>query len=78
MRGGGLFRVIGAYLAIGMLWCLLVNLHAAIVGNPSVFAVVDGSMATGDKVVAVLGIIGSQVLLWPVDVYEIVLRPLLG
>jgi len=78
MRGGGLFRLIGAYLALGALWCLVVNFHAVAVGNPSVFAVVTGSMATGDKVVAVLGIIGGQVLLWPVDVYESVLRPLLG
>ena len=78
MRGGGLLRLIGAYLAIGAMWCLMVNLYAAVVGNTSAFAVLEGTMATGDKVVVVARIIAGQVLLWPADLYQTVLRPLLG
>ena len=78
MRGGGLLRLLGAYLALGSMWCLVVNLYAAVVGTTSAFSVLGGTMSTADKVIATLRIIGGQVLLWPVDFYRTVLQPLLG
>jgi len=74
----GLPRLMAAYLAIGALWCLVANLYAGLVGTSSAFGVLQGTLATTDKVFAVARILGSQVLLWPVDFYQTVLRPLIG
>jgi len=77
-EGGGLSRAVVAYLAIGFLWSFLINVGAAITGAPSAFVVVTGSASVGTKALAVLGIVGRQVLLWPVELYHRVVSTLVG
>ena len=77
-EGGGLMRLVVIYLAVGFLWSFLVNVGAAVTGAPSAFVVVTGSASIGAKALAVLGIVGQQVLLWPVDLYHRVISTVLG
>jgi hypothetical protein len=78
MRESGLPKIAVFYVAIGFLWSFLVNVGAAITGAPSAFVVVTGSASIGTKAIAVLGIVGRQVLLWPVDLYHRVISTLVG
>jgi hypothetical protein len=78
MREGFLPRAVVVYLAIGFLWSFLINVGAAITGAPSAFVVVTGAASIGTKALAVLGIVGGQVLLWPMELYHRVISTLIG
>jgi hypothetical protein len=78
MRGGFLPRAVVAYVAIGFLWSFLINVGAAVTGAPSAFVAVTGSATLATKAQAVLAIVGRQVLLWPVELYERVIRTVVG
>jgi hypothetical protein len=66
------------YLVIGGLWCLVINLVNALLGAPSAFQVLLGDASVPSKVVMALRIAGEQVLLWPLQLYERVLRAVIG
>lgn len=78
MRDSGLGKLVVMYVAIGFLWAFLINVGAAVSGAPSAFVVVTGSASIPTKALAVLGIIGHQVLLWPVELYDRVLSTIVG
>jgi hypothetical protein len=76
--GGGLPKLVVSYIAIGFLWSFLINVGTAVSGGPSAFVVVTGGAPIATKAVAVLGIVGRQVLLWPVELYERVISTVVG
>ena len=76
-RGGGFGRWIRIYVGLGVIWCLVTNLIATLTGTASAF-LPAGTLAGGDKLIAVVKIAARQVLLWPMDIYEKVLRPIFG
>ena len=78
MRGVDLSKFVRLYLALGVLWCLMTNLMAGLTGAISPVMAAAGASAGGAKVVAVALGIGRQVLLWPLEVWERVLHPLVG
>ena len=75
---GGLSKALVTYVAIGFLWAFIVNVGAAVTGAPSAFVVLGGAGSVPAKAAAVVGIIGRQVLLWPVELYERVMSTLFG
>jgi hypothetical protein len=78
MRGGFLPRAVVTYVAIGFLWSFLINVGAAVTGAPSAFVSVTGSATVATKAQAVVEIVGRQVLLWPVELYERVVHTVMG
>jgi hypothetical protein len=78
MRSGSLGKLVASYLATGGLWCFLINIGNALSGAPSAFMVVTGGASAQTKLLAVLRIVGEQVLLWPMQLYDRVLRTLIG
>jgi hypothetical protein len=78
MRGGFFEKAVATYFAIGGLWCFLSNAGAAISGRTSAFVVVTGGAPVSDKMLAVLRIILTQILLWPMDLYQNVGRTVFG
>ena len=76
MRNLDLSKYLRLYLGLGAFWCLMTNLIAALTGATSPVMAAAGASAGGAKVVAVALGIGRQILLWPLEVYERVIRPL--
>jgi hypothetical protein len=66
------------YLVFGLLWCFIVNVHAAATGATSPLMVAAGPSTGMEKALDVLQVLGSQVALWPLGIWERVLRPIFG
>ena len=76
MRNVNLGKWLRTYLLLGVLWCLMTNLIAAMSGAVSPVAAASGAAAGSAKVVAVTVAIARQIVIWPFEVYERVIRPL--
>lgn len=63
---------------MGTLWCLLTNVHSAVTGAPSALIAASGPSTGGAKAVEVAKVLGHQVGVWPMDLYDRVLRPIFG
>lgn len=75
---GSLSGWIRTYLVAGVLWCVIVNVHAAVTGAPFPLMAASGPSTGMAKAVDVAGIVAREVALWPFDVWDSVLRPILG
>jgi len=77
MRSDDFSRWIRVYLGLGVIWCLLTNLINTFTGAASAFLAATAYTGSA-RWIEVLKIIARQVLLWPLDIYERVVRPLIG
>ena len=64
------------YLVCGALWCLIVNVHAAVTGAPSPLIAASGPSTGMAKAVDVAQVLLSQIGLWPLELWQKVLRPI--
>ncbi|MBI3539878.1 MAG: hypothetical protein HY076_06360 [Candidatus Eisenbacteria bacterium] len=78
MRSGAMEKLVGVYLAIGGLWCFISNAGAAITGRTTAFVMVTGGAPIAEKILTVLRIIVTQILFWPMDLYQNVGRIVFG
>ena len=78
MQQGGLGVWIRNYLLMGMLWCLIINVHAFVTGGHSALMAAAGPSTGTVKALEVAQILGRQVGLWPTDLWATVLRPIFG
>jgi len=77
-RRGDLIGWIRNYLVCGALWCLIVNVHAAVTGAPSPLIAAAGPSTGMAKAVDVAQVLTQQIALWPLDVWENIVRPNFG
>ena len=75
---GDLTGWIRNYLVCGALWCLIINVHAAVTGAPSPLIAASGPSTGMGKAIDVAQVLLSQIGLWPVGVWEKILRPIFG
>ena len=66
------------YLVCGALWCLVINVHAVVTGATSPLIAASGPSTGMAKAVDVAQILLRQVVLWPPEIWEKVLRPTFG
>jgi hypothetical protein len=64
------------YLVFGMLWCFVTNVHAAVTGAPTALVAAAGPSTGMAKALDVALVVARQVAVWPLDIYEKVLRPI--
>ena len=74
----GLGTWIRNYLVFGALWCLIINVHAVVTGATSPLVAASGPSTGMAKAVDVAQILMRQVLLWPPEIWDKVLRPTFG
>ena len=72
---GGWIR---SYAVMGVLWCFITNVHSAVTGAPSALMAASGPSTGMNKALEVAQVLGSQFALWPLDIWEKVLRPIFG
>jgi hypothetical protein len=77
-RSGGFGYWLRTYLVLGALWCAITNVHAAVTGAPTALVAASGPDTGAAKAAGVAGVLAKQIGVWPADVYERVVRPLLG
>jgi len=66
------------YLVCGGLWCLVINVHAAVTGAPSPLIAAAGPSTGMAKAFDVAQVLLSQIVLWPLELWEKILRPIFG
>ena len=66
------------YLVLGLLWCFITNVHAAVTGATSALMAAAGPTTGMTKAIEVARILGGQVAAWPLDFWEKVLHPIFG
>ncbi len=77
-RHTGVVGWIRNYLMLGLLWCFIVNVHAAVIGATSPLMVAAGPSTGMAKALDVGQVLGRQVALWPVGIWETILQPIFG
>jgi hypothetical protein len=75
---GGVGSWIRTYLVLGILWCFITNVHAAVTGAPGALVAASGPSTGVAKALDVARVLAGQVGLWPLDVWNKVLRPIFG
>ena len=75
---GGLGGWIRNYLVFGALWCLIINVHAAVTGATSPLVAASGPSTGMAKAFDIAMVLLRQVAIWPVDLWDRVLRPIFG
>ena len=76
---GGVGTWIRTYFVFGILWCVITNVHSAVTtGSPGALMAAAGPSTGVAKVLDVARVIGGQVGLWPLDIWNRVLNPLFG
>jgi hypothetical protein len=70
-------RFVRVYLGLGAAWCLMTNLIAMMTGATTPVMAAAGPHAGVAKLIAIAVAVFRQVLLWPLEIYERVIRPLL-
>jgi len=76
MQTGSAMAWLRTYLALGALWSVLTNVHAGMTGAPSALVAASGPSTGIAKAIGIAVVLVRQVSLWPVDLWEKVLRPL--
>ena len=76
MQRGGIATWIRTYLVLGALWCFITNVHSAVTGAPSALIAASGPSAGAAKALGVAQVLAHQVGVWPMDVYNKILRPI--
>ena len=66
------------YVVFGVLWCLIVNVHTAVTGATSPLIAASGPSTGMAKAMDVAQVLGHQVVVWPVEVWEKIVRPIFG
>lgn len=66
------------YLALGLLWCVIVNVHAAVIGATPPLMAAAGPSTGMAKVLDVGKVLAQQIVLWPLGLWEKVLKPIIG
>jgi hypothetical protein len=66
------------YLALGLLWCVIVNVHAAVIGATSPLMAAAGPSTGMAKALDVGKVVAQQIVLWPLGIWEKVLQPIFG
>lgn len=74
----GLAGWIRNYFLIGMLWCVIVNVHAAVTGATSPLIAAAGPSTGMAKALDIARVLAGQIVLWPLGIWERVLRPIFG
>ena len=74
----GLAGWIRNYLLCGGLWCLIINVHAAVTGATSPLFAASGPSTGMAKAIDVAQVLLRQIALWPLELWEKVLRPIFG
>jgi hypothetical protein len=69
-------RFVRVYLGLGVMWCLMTNLIAMGSGAVTPVVAAAGPHHGVAKLVAIVVEVFRVVLLWPLEVYERVIRPL--
>jgi hypothetical protein len=72
----GLTGWIRNYLVCGVLWCLVINVHAVVTGATSPLMAASGPSTGMAKAVDIAQILLGQIALWPLGIWEKVLRPI--
>jgi len=75
---GGIGSWIRTYLVLGTLWCLIINVHAAVTGATSPLVAASGPSTGMAKAIDVAQVLARQIALWPLEIWEKVLRPIFG
>ncbi len=78
MERGGVGTWIRNYLVFGLLWCFITNVHSAVTGAPSALVAAAGPSTGMAKALDVAQVLGRQVAVWPLDLWEKVLHPIFG
>lgn len=66
------------YLVMGMLWSIILNVHALIIGAIPPLMAAAGPSTGMAKALEIARILGGQITLWPLGIWERVLRPIFG
>ncbi|MGH7731116.1 MAG: hypothetical protein ACRENJ_07690 [Candidatus Eiseniibacteriota bacterium] len=74
----GLAGWIRNYLVLGALWCFIINVHAAVTGAPSALIAASGPSTGMAKAIDVAQVLLGQIVLWPLDLWSRILRPIFG
>lgn len=77
-RRGGLGSWIRNYLIMGVLWSLIINVHAAIIGAVPPLMAAAGPSTGMAKALDIARVLGGEITLWPLGIWERVLRPIFG
>ena len=75
---GGVGNWIRTYFVFGILWCVITNVHAGVTGAPTALVAASGPSTGLDKALDVARVLGGQIVVWPLDVWNKILRPILG
>lgn len=75
---GGVGTWIRTYFVFGILWCVIINVHSAVTGAPGVLVAASGPSTGLAKAVDVARVLGGQILVWPLDVWSTIIRPIFG
>ena len=77
-RRSGLGSWIRNYLIMGVLWSIIVNVHAAIIGATPPLMAAAGPSTGMAKALDIAQVLSGQIALWPLGVWERILRPIFG
>jgi hypothetical protein len=66
------------YLIMGVLWSLIINVHAAIIGATPPLMAAAGPSTGMVKALDIARVLSGQIALWPLGIWERVLRPIFG
>lgn len=77
-RRTGLGGWIRNYLIMGVLWSIIVNVHAAIIGATPPLMAAAGPSTGMTKALDIARALSGQIALWPLGIWERVLRPIFG
>ena len=77
-RRTGLFGWVRNYFMLGVLWSVIINVQAAVVGATPPVMAASGPSTGAMKVLEVAQILAGQIALWPLGIWERVLRPIFG
>jgi len=75
---GDLASWIRNYLVCGALWCLIINVHAAVTGATSALVAASGPSTGMAKAFDIAQVLLRQIVLWPLELWEKILRPIFG
>ena len=75
---GGLAGWIRTYLILGTLWCFIINVHSAVSGAPSALLAASGPSTGMAKAIDIAQILARQIALWPLEIWDKILRPIFG
>jgi hypothetical protein len=74
----GLGGWIRNYLVFGALWCLIINVHAVVTGATSPLVAASGPSTGMAKSMDIAQVLLRQIALWPLGIWEKVIRPIFG